>query len=73
MSTPDADDQLRQTVQELAARKECTWAGIYFVEDENLALGPESGTPDPARRTTVPAIAIGSNCATGVTEPVRPT
>jgi hypothetical protein len=56
MSTPDADDQLRQTVQELAARKDCAWAGIYFVEDDNLALGPESGTPDPARRTTVPVV-----------------
>ena len=56
MSAPDADDQLRQTVQELAARKDCAWAGIYFVEDDNLALGPESGTPDPTRRTTVPVM-----------------
>ena len=56
MSTPDADEQLRQTVSELAAREGCAWAGIYFVEEDSLALGPEAGTPDPARRTTVPVI-----------------
>ena len=56
MSTPDADEQLRQTVRELAAREECTWAGIYFVEDEKLLLGPEAGTPEPERRTTVPVV-----------------
>ena len=56
MSTPDADQQLRQTVSELAAREECAWAGIYFVEEDSLALGPEAGTPDPARRTTVPVL-----------------
>ena len=56
MSTPDADQQLRQTVAELAARDDCTWAGIYFVEGESLALGPKAGTPDPERRTTVPVV-----------------
>ena len=53
MSTPDADDQLRQTVQELATREGYAWVGIYFVEDESLVLGPQAGAPDPARRTTV--------------------
>jgi hypothetical protein len=56
MSTPDADEQLRQTVSELAAREGCSWAGIYFVEEDELVLGPEAGTPDPARRTTVPVV-----------------
>ena len=56
MSTPDADEQLRQTVSELAARDDCAWAGIFFVEDDNLALGPEAGTPDPERRTAVPVV-----------------
>jgi hypothetical protein len=56
MSTPDADEQLRQTVSELAAREGCGWAGIYFVEEDELVLGPEAGTPDPARRTTVPVV-----------------
>jgi hypothetical protein len=63
MSTPDADEQLRQTVSELAARKGCTWAGIYFVEEENLVLGPEAGTPDPERRTTVPVVWRGTQVA----------
>jgi hypothetical protein len=56
MSTPDADEQLRQTVAELAARDGCTWAGIYFVEGDSLVLGPEAGTPDPERRTAVPVL-----------------
>jgi hypothetical protein len=56
MATPDADEQLRQTVSELAGREGCTWAGIYFVEEEKLVLGPEAGTPDPRRRTTVPVL-----------------
>jgi hypothetical protein len=54
MSTPDADEQLREAVAKLAARPDCDWAGIYFVEGEQLVLGPEAGTPDPARRTSVP-------------------
>ncbi|HEX4324517.1 MAG TPA: hypothetical protein VHZ77_07780 [Gaiellaceae bacterium] len=56
MSTLDADEQLRQTVSELAARADCAWAGIYFVEEDSLVLGPEAGTPDPSRRKTVPVI-----------------
>jgi hypothetical protein len=50
----DADDILRQTVAMLSTAQGCTWAGIFFVEDGKLALGPESGTPDEARRTAVP-------------------
>ena len=56
MSTPDADDLLRRAVADLAARDECSWAGIYFVEEEGLVLGPQAGTPDPERRTTVPVL-----------------
>ena len=56
MSTPDADDLLRRAVAELAARDDCTWAGIYFVEEEGLVLGPQAGTPKPERRTTVPVV-----------------
>jgi hypothetical protein len=56
MATPDADEQLRQTVIELAARDGCSWAGIFFVEEDTLVLGPEAGAPDPARRTSVPVL-----------------
>ena len=52
----DADEQLRQAVAGLAAREGCDWAGIFFVEGDGLSLGPEAGTPDPERRTTVPVI-----------------
>lgn len=50
----DADDVLRQTVAALAAGDGCTWAGIFFVEEGELALGPEAGTADEARRVSVP-------------------
>jgi hypothetical protein len=63
MSTPDADELLRRAVSELAAREECAWAGIFFVEDENLVLGPEAGSPDPGRRTTVQVVWRGTRVA----------
>jgi hypothetical protein len=56
MSTPDADDLLRRAVAELAARDDCSWAGIYFVEEDSLSLGPEAGTQEPGRRTSVPVV-----------------
>ena len=55
MST-DADDQLRATVAELAARDGCSWAGVLFVEGDELVLGPQAGDPDPERRTSVPVV-----------------
>jgi hypothetical protein len=48
----DADDVLRQTVASLVADG-AAWAGIFFVEDGALALGPQSGVPDEGRRVTV--------------------
>jgi hypothetical protein len=52
----DADDQLRATVAELAARDDCSWAGVFFVEGDELVLGPQAGDPDPERRVTVPVV-----------------
>ncbi len=52
----DADDRLRATVAELAAREDCSWAGVFFVEGDELVLGPQSGTPDPEQRTTVAVV-----------------
>jgi hypothetical protein len=52
----DADDLLRRAVAELAAREDCSWAGIFFVEEDSLVLGPEAGTPDPGRRAAVPVV-----------------
>jgi hypothetical protein len=59
----DADELLRKAVADLAARADCTWAGIYFVEDDSLVLGPVSGRPDPDRRTTVPVVWRGTRVA----------
>jgi hypothetical protein len=53
---PDADDQLRATVAELAARDDCSWAGVFFVEGDELVLGPQAGTPEPERRAAVPVV-----------------
>ncbi len=50
----DADDILRQVVSVLHEKAGYAWAGIYFLEDGELALGPEAGTPDASRRTSVP-------------------
>ncbi len=63
MSTRDADDLLRQAVSTLGARADCAWAGIYFVEEGELVLGPAAGTPDPERRTTVPVLWRGTRVA----------
>ena len=52
----DADDQLRATVAGLAARDDCSWAGVFFVEGDALVLGPQAGDPDPERRATVPVV-----------------
>jgi hypothetical protein len=59
----DADDRLRQVVADLAGREGCSWAGIYFVEEDSLVLGPEAGAPDPARRTAVPVLWRGTRVA----------
>jgi hypothetical protein len=51
----DADDILRRVVAALVEAGGCRWAGIFFVENGALVLGPEAGAPDPAarQRTTV--------------------
>lgn len=58
----DADDVLRATVAGLVAEG-CTWAGIFFVEDGALALGPSAGEPDESRRRTVPVTWKGDRIA----------
>ena len=46
----DADDVLREVVEALVAEPGVVWAGIAFVEDGSLVLGPESGVPAEERR-----------------------
>jgi putative methionine-R-sulfoxide reductase with GAF domain len=59
----DADDILRQVVAALHGTAGYAWAGMYFVEEGNLALGPQAGTPDEARRTHVPVTWQGDRIA----------
>jgi hypothetical protein len=57
----DADDILRDVVAALAAQY--GWAGIFFVEDDALVLGPQAGTADEPRRTSVPVAFNGDRIA----------
>ena len=59
----DADDILRQIVAALHDDAGYTWAGIFFVEEGNLVLGPQAGTPDEARRTHIPVTWQGDRIA----------
>lgn len=49
----DADDVLRAVVEALASRHAIAWAGIRFLDDGVLTLGPSAGAPDDKRRTQV--------------------
>ncbi len=55
-ATDDADDVLRGTVAALASDPEIAWAGVSFLDDGVLVLGPEAGAPDEARRVCVPVM-----------------
>jgi hypothetical protein len=50
----DADDVLRRVVGALHDEGGYAWAGLYFVEEGTLTLGPEAGAPDEDHRTSVP-------------------
>lgn len=50
----EPDDVLRRAVAVLADQPGVVWAGIAFLEDGDLVLGPSSGEPDESRRVLVP-------------------
>jgi putative methionine-R-sulfoxide reductase with GAF domain len=50
----EPDDLLRAVVAVLAAEPRIAWAGIAFLEDGQLVLGPQAGAPDDERRVRVP-------------------
>jgi putative methionine-R-sulfoxide reductase with GAF domain len=50
----DADDALRDTVALLADEPGIDWAGIAFMDEGVLTLGPSAGTADAERRVCVP-------------------
>lgn len=59
----DADDILRHVVAALHDDAGYTWAGIFFVEDQNLVLGPHAGTPNEPHRRSVPVTWHGDRIA----------
>jgi hypothetical protein len=59
----DADDILREVVAALHETAGYPWAGILFVEEGELVLGPHSGQPDEARRMSVPVVWQGERVA----------
>ena len=59
----DADDVLRQIVALLHEQAGYAWAGIFFLEDGELTLGPEAGTQDETRRTRLPVTWQGTPVA----------
>jgi hypothetical protein len=59
----DADDILREVVAALHAKAGYRWAGILFVEEGELVLGPHSGQPGEAQRTSVPVVWQGERIA----------
>lgn len=50
----EADDMLRATTELLVSEPGVVWAGIAFLEDGELALGPATGAPDESARSRVP-------------------
>ena len=59
----DADEILRDVVAALHEDAGYPWAGIFFVENTTLALGPSAGAPDGGSRTTVPITWQGERIA----------
>ena len=52
----DADEILRSVVARLATEPGITWAGIAFLDEGVLTLGPTAGAPDEATRRRAPIV-----------------
>jgi len=52
----EPDDVLRDAVALLATEPEIAWAGIAFLDQGTLTLGPAAGEPDESRRVSVPIL-----------------
>jgi len=68
----EPDDVLREAVSALADGPNILWAGIAFLDEGTLVLGPWAGEPDPSRRRSVPIVfqgaSVGELCADGDAE-----
>jgi hypothetical protein len=71
----DADEVLRGVVAALVAGG-YGWAGIFFVEDGDVTLGPQAGEPEEAARRSVPVVwqgvRVAELAADGSGEPLEP-
>ncbi len=56
----EPDDVLRAAVSVLAEDPGIVWAGIAFLDEGALALGPTAGEPDESCRMSVPIAFQGS-------------
>ena len=69
----EPDDVLRGIVAMLAAEPGISWAGIAFLEEGQLVLGPHAGEQDAAHRIQVPvefqAEPVGELWADGDADP----
>jgi hypothetical protein len=59
----EADDVLRRVVHGIVEQGGFAWAGILFVEEGRLVLGPEAGDADDNRRVHVPVSYRGDRVA----------
>jgi hypothetical protein len=50
----EPDDALRAAVAALVEEPGVSWAGIAFLDQGTLVLGPAAGEPDDVQRTRVP-------------------
>jgi putative methionine-R-sulfoxide reductase with GAF domain len=50
----EPDDVLRATTALLVDEPTVAWAGMAFLEEGDLVLGPAAGKPDEAQRVRVP-------------------
>jgi hypothetical protein len=50
----EADDVLRRVVALLASQDGIDWAGVAFLEGEDLKLGPTAGRENEQRRVRIP-------------------
>ena len=68
-STASSTGAATRTTSSARSSPPCTseagyaWAGIFFLEDGELALGPHAGAPDESRRTSVPVTWQGDRVA----------
>jgi hypothetical protein len=47
-------------VRALAGSSDIVWAGIAFLDDGTLSLGPSAGEPDLSRQVSVPIVFQGA-------------